>query len=97
MTKAEALARLRAREGELRAMGVDHLSIFGSTARDEATSESDLDLAIQLQPGVATGLAFFGLLEDISLLLGGAVDIVTEPTRTARLQAEIDRDRVRVF
>ena len=97
MTKAEALARLRAREGELRALGIEHVSIFGSTARDEATLHSDLDLAIQLRPGVVTGLAFFGLLDDISTLFDGTVDIVTEPTRNVRLQAEIDRDRVRVF
>jgi len=97
MTRAEALQRLRAHEFELRALGIEQLSLFGSVARDQAEADSDLDLAITLAPGALRGLAYFGLEEDVSRMLGVAVDIVTEPARKARLQAEIDRDRVHVF
>lgn len=97
MTKAEALTRLRAREGELRALGIEHVSIFGSTARNEATAQSDLDLAIKLRPDLQLGWDFFSLDKRVGSLLGVDVDLVTEPTAHIRLQAEIDRDRVDAF
>jgi predicted nucleotidyltransferase len=44
MQTDEALARLRSSEAELKRLGVQSLYLFGSTARGEATSESDVDL-----------------------------------------------------
>lgn len=44
MKRDEALRRLRAHETEFRAAGVAALFLFGSTARDEAGPESDVDL-----------------------------------------------------
>jgi predicted nucleotidyltransferase len=40
---------------------------------------------------------FIGIQERLSKLLDVPVDLVSEPARKARLQAEIDRDRVHVF
>ncbi len=100
MTKAEALARLREREVELRALGIERLSIFGSTARGEEGPESDVDLAASLDYEAVSGLGpfgYFGIADVIAAMLGTKVDLVTEPARKARFQAEIDRDRVRVF
>ena len=99
MTKAEALARLRAREADLRAMGIERLSIFGSTARGEERSDSDVDLAVRLAHNLRIGAFGFVRMEDrIAELLGHKVDLVTEPFEEApRLQAQIDRDRVPVF
>ena len=78
-------------------MGVEHVSIFGSIARDEAGEGSDLDLAIRLRPDMRLGWNYFTLDERIGTLLGIAVDLVTEPASRSRLQAEIDRDRVDAF
>ena len=97
MIKAEALARLRAHESEIRAMGIERVSLFGSTARGEERQDSDLDLAVSLRPGLRLGWDYATLDERIAALIGVAVDVVTEPTRRERLQAEIDRDRVHVF
>ncbi len=97
MTRAEALERLRAHRADLHAMGIEHVAIFGSTARDEAGAGSDVDLAIRLRPGVRLGWDYFSLDERVAALLGTAVDMVTEPTSRPRLQAEIDRDRVDAF
>lgn len=100
MTKAEALARLRAHEPRLRAIGIERLSIFGSTARDEARPGSDLDLAATLDYDAVRRLGsfgFFGVEDQIAEMLGVKVDLVTEPTRRPRLQAQIDRDRIDVF
>ncbi len=98
MTKVEALARLRDREAELRALGIERLSIFGSTARGEERSDSDLDLAATLRDDLRFGVfGFMDLEERVGDLLGGKVDLVREPTYTPRLQAQIDRGRIRVF
>jgi uncharacterized protein len=42
--KREAISRLQQHEADLMRLGVEHLYMFGSTARDEAGNESDVDL-----------------------------------------------------
>ena len=46
MRRNEAVRRLRAHAGAIRAIGATSLYLFGSTARDEAGEASDLDLFI---------------------------------------------------
>lgn len=97
MDRQTAISKLRAHEADFRAMGIEHVAIFGSTARDEAGEASDLDLAVRLRPDSNLGWDYFTLGDRIAALLGLPVDVVTEPVRKARLQSEIDRDRVHVF
>ena len=98
MDKVEALERLRAHEAEIRDMGITRLSLFGSTARGDAGAESDVDLAVALDyDRCATLLDFIGVQQRLAELLGRKVDLVSEPSRKLRFQAEIDRDRVHVF
>ena len=93
-----ALAILRCHVSDLRSMGLRRLSLFGSTARDEATSGSDVDLAVQLDSDQRIDLfGYAAIAEHLRILLATPVDVVTEPNRSARLQAMIDRDRVDVF
>ena len=100
MDKNKAIAALRRHEAELRKLGVVSLSLFGSTARGEATSDSDVDLAVTLAPG-PHGFAYFGRLDDIerfaSRILEKRVDVVPEPAAKPRIQQAIDQDRVRAF
>ena len=44
MDRDETIAKLREHEAELKALGVQHLYLFGSTARGEASEGSDVDL-----------------------------------------------------
>ena len=44
MDKHFVIERLRQHEEELKAAGIVHLHVFGSVARDEASSLSDVDL-----------------------------------------------------
>ena len=48
MTRDEAIARLRAHLPALRAEGVRGVSLFGSTARDEAGQDSDVDVLLDI-------------------------------------------------
>ena len=100
MTRADALAKLKAREVDLRALGIVQLSLFGSTARGEEGPGSDIDLAAVMDFEAVRRLGpfgFFGIEDRIADMLDVKVDLVTEPTRRPRLQAQIDRERVRVF
>ena len=44
MKRDEAISRLQQHEAELKRLGVEHLYMFGSTARDESGDDSDVDL-----------------------------------------------------
>jgi uncharacterized protein len=45
MDRAHAIARLQEHEAELKQLGVQHLYLFGSTARGEAREGYDFDCA----------------------------------------------------
>lgn len=88
------IATLRAHEAELRAAGLRHLSLFGSVARGEADDNSDVDLAVRLDPDARIGLfGLTGLERRLGELLHRPVDLVPEPVEQQRVQANIDRDR----
>jgi predicted nucleotidyltransferase len=51
------------------------LSVFGSAARNEAHSDSDIDLLVEFEPGRAPSLAGFGRLKQALAEALGAVSI----------------------
>ena len=98
MDTKTAIERLRAMEPDLRALGIQHLSLFGSRARNAANATSDFDLALEFgQDRRLGGFAFADLEHRLERVLASKVDLVIEPARKARLQREIERDRKRVF
>lgn len=98
MTRAEALARLRAAEPELRAMGVTSLSLFGSTARDEAGPDSDVDVVATFDYDSKIDLlGFAGIQIDLSEKLGVKVDLVSDGGMKPRFRARVEQDQVLVF
>jgi hypothetical protein len=98
MDREAILERLRAHEPELRRLGVSRLSLFGSVARGEAGPQSDIDLAAELDRSRRIGLFHYNeIAERLEEMLEAKVDLLTEPARKPRMQAEIDRDRVHVF
>ncbi len=49
MSKQEILNALGANEAQIKSFGVQSLSLFGSSARGEDTSESDLDFVVEFE------------------------------------------------
>jgi len=101
-SRSALLAVLRAHEAELRARGVESLTLFGSIVRGEATVTSDVDLAVRPGDGFsAGGFDHFGRLDALrdrlSALLGCDVDLVEETAARARLRRVIEREGVRAF
>lgn len=70
------VARLRAYESELRAAGITRLSLFGSVARGDATSGSDVDLMAEFDPEQQFSLLDMVRLENrLGDILGVPVDL----------------------
>ena len=72
-----------------RAHDIRRLAIFGSALRDDFRPESDLDVLVEFRPGMTPGLAFFGLDQELSEIVGRRVDLQT-PASVSRYF----RDRV---
>ncbi len=98
MKQDEVIARLRAYEPELRAAGVVRLSLFGSTARNEARLESDIDLLAAFDDAQSLSLLdMIGIENRLADLLGQPVDLIEEGTLKPRAQANVSREAVRAF
>lgn len=88
MERDQVLRLLREHMDELRAMGVESLSIFGSVARGEAGPDSDVDLLAEIGPGI--GLFQYVRIQDrLAEILGRPVDLATPDALKPRI-----RDRV---
>jgi predicted nucleotidyltransferase len=77
LTRQQAVERLIAAEPEIRALGVERLALFGSVARDEADSDSDVDVLVHFSSGAKTYGRFLALSELLEALFGRAVELVT--------------------
>ena len=93
------LATLRAHEAELRARGIESLSVFGSVARGEAGPDSDVDLAATLAPDTQiTSIDLWHLERWFQDVLNASADLIAEPiVGRHRLTGEIERDRAVAF
>lgn len=98
MNRNEAVSKLKDCADAVKARGATSLYLFGSTVRDEAMSDSDVDLFVDYDPKKKfslvdlVGIKF--LLEDA---LGLAVDVTTRDSLHPMLGKNIEQSAVRVF
>jgi hypothetical protein len=78
-----------------RRYGVTALALFGSTAREEAREDSDIDILIAFD-GPATSERYFGVQFYLEDLLGRPVDLVTEKALRPELRPDVEREAIRV-
>jgi len=67
--------------------------IFGSVARGESDSESDIDFLVNMEPGRSL-LDLCGLLIDLEELLGRKVDVVTEKGLRDRIRERVLKEAI---
>jgi predicted nucleotidyltransferase len=94
MTREDIMNLLRENRGELELSGVQRLALFGSRAREDAQSKSDLDFLVEFEKksfDAYMDLKFF--LED---LFGVPVDLVLANTIKPRLRDRILEEAVDV-
>jgi len=75
--------------------GVLRLALFGSTARDAASAESDIDILVAFD-GPATSQRYFGVQFYLEDVLGRPVDLVTEKALRTELRPHIEREALHV-
>ncbi len=93
-TRHEILAILNQNKDQLERIGVRSLDLFGSVARDELTSKSDIDLVVEFEtPRYAVYCTCKAFLES---LLGRPVDLLTWAAVRGRLADEVKRDLIHV-
>ena len=96
MNRDEVLSVLRIHKKVLaERFGVTELAIFGSYARNEATSESDLDILVQFK-APSTFKGYFGTQFYIEDLLGLEVDLVTGKALREEMRSCIEKDLVQI-
>jgi predicted nucleotidyltransferase len=73
--------------------GARNVRIFGSVARGESDSDSDLDVLVDLEPGRSL-FDLGGLLMELQELFGCRVDVVTEQGLRPRICDRVLREAV---
>lgn len=96
MKREEAVSTLRSYLPTLkRDFGVRRIALFGSTARDEARDDSDVDLLVDFEVG-PTFDSFMGLKFFLEDHLGKRVDLVTPDALKPRMRPVVEREAVNV-
>ena len=95
-TRAEYIEMLNSHSDEMRSrFGVSALRIFGSVARNQHSSESDIDVCVDMPPRIFKLVGLGSYLEE---LLGCHVDVVrNHKNMNPFLKQEIEKDGIYVF
>ncbi len=96
MKRDEVLSLVAAHQAELERLGVKALNLFGSVARDQARSDSDVDFLVEfsIEAGLFDLFRVQHYLED---LLEREIDLGTEDALKEHLREPVMRDMIRVF
>lgn len=100
VNRSDALERLRDHRDVLTRLGVAHLALFGSVARDQADDLSDVDVVVDTTDGTAPGLFKLGEIADqLEHILGRSVDVISRAglEHTKKLKHRVAADLVNVF
>ena len=96
MNRALVIRILQERSTELaKQYGVKSLSLFGSVARDEATSASDVDLLVEFSRPVGY-FGLFALQDHLEKLLGCPVDLGTPNSLKPRIRERVMGELIHV-
>jgi predicted nucleotidyltransferase len=98
MRRDDAIAKLKASEDAIRALGAISLYLYGSTARDEANLVSDVDVFIEYDRAKRFSLFdLVGIKHALEDSLNAEVDVATRDGLHPVLKKRIERSAIRVF
>lgn len=96
-TQGVTLAQLRARREEILALarrnGAFDVRVFGSVARGESGTNSDVDFLVTFQPGSSI-FDQVGLWLDLKELLGCEVDLLTDHPEAGQITDHVREEAV---
>lgn len=98
MNKEAVIRILVSHIPELQERGARSLYLYGSTARDEAQADSDVDMFIDYDPETRFSLVeLAGLKLYLQDLLGTEADVLTRDSLHPRLKDRILKESIRIF
>lgn len=98
MNREQVVATLRHHAPELRQRGVLHAGLFGSIARNEATTTSDIDILIELAPDARVGLfEYVGITQYLEDLFPVRVDVANRSRLKPLVRPSAERDAIYAF
>ncbi|PSN05799.1 nucleotidyltransferase [filamentous cyanobacterium CCP5] len=96
MSPDQVTELIQSHRSDLEALGVTSLELFGSVARDAASSDSDVDFLVEFAMEI-TLFDLFRVRHYLEDLLGRKVDLGTRSALKAHLREPVSKDLVRVF
>jgi len=98
MNSSDALETLRRSERDLRGRGVKHAALFGSVARGNHRSDSDIDIMIEIDPDARiTVFEYVDLKEYIASLFDRPVDVVNREGLKSHVRPAAMADAIYAF
>ena len=98
MHRDQIIAKLRQHAPALQAGGILHLALFGSTARDQATQNSDIDLMAEYDPAAHRSLLDICKLQNkIEDLLQTRVDLASRSRLRPIIKESAEEDAIDAF
>jgi len=95
ITREEIIKTLAKDKPELqRQFKVSKIALFGSYARGEQRTDSDVDILVEVDPSI--GLDFVTLAERIEKLLGTSVDLVSSRAINSKTMKYIEPELIYV-
>ena len=98
MDRDTVIQTLKAREADLRKLGVRHIALFGSVARGEASAASDIDIQLDLQPDAPIGVfEYVGLTQFIADLFPVRVDVANRARLKPHVRPHAEQEAIYAF
>jgi predicted nucleotidyltransferase len=98
MDQRFVIEKLRHHEPELKAAGILHIRVFGSVARNEATTVSDVDLLADFDKSKRLTLVEVGSVQSrLSAMLGARVDLSSTEWMRDPVKSKAFREAVIAF
>jgi predicted nucleotidyltransferase len=98
MDKKKAITAITKHADDIRSFGVEHLYLFGSTARGEAGSGSDVDIFVDLNRNARFSLFdLMDLRRYLGRILRARADVFPRQGLHRVIRRDVEREAVQVF
>lgn len=98
MAASDLVQKLETLRPRLENEGVRHLILFGSQARGTANAQSDIDIAIDVEPQSRFSiLNLVGIEQIVSDALGVPANAFMRRSHDQEFRTELDRDGIEIF
>lgn len=71
--------------------------LFGSSSREQASSESGIDILVELDYSQKIGLKFFQMQTELENILNHKVDLISNEALSPLIRPQVIRDRKLVY